>query len=279
MIRRWSPVLLSVLVSGAFLFAACAPAPAPTAAPPTNAPAPTTAAAPRELNVAAAADLAFAFNEIGALYEQETGTKVNFSFGSTGQLAQQIEQGAPFDLFAAANESFVEELLARDRVLADSTALYAQGRITLWTRTDSGLKVERVQDLLQPNIKHVAIANPDHAPYGMAAREAMQSAGIWEQIQPRLVLGENAMATLQYGVRGEVDVVIAPLSLSVSVPDAHWVLIPAELHKPINQALAVVKESKHQADARAFAAFINGPKGRPIMIKYGFVLPSEAPRQ
>jgi molybdate transport system substrate-binding protein len=261
---------LSLLALTAF---GCA-SPTPTAIPLTAAPTPS---APRELVVAAASDLTFAFREIGALFEQETGVKVIFSFGSTGQLAQQIEQGAPFDLFAAANESFVNELEANDRVLRDTKELYAQGRITLWTRADSGLKIASVQDLTQSGVKYVAIASPDHAPYGVAAREAMQSVGIWEQIQPRLVLGENALATLQYGIRGEVDVVIAPLSLSISQKEGQWVLIPSDLHKPINQALAVVKHSPHEKDARAFARFINSEKGRPIMIKYGFVLPSEKP--
>lgn len=228
------------------------------------------------LTVAAAADLALAFQEIGKLYEQETGAKVVFNFGSTGLLAQQIEQGAPFDLFAAANVSFVDELLARDRLLADTKDLYAVGRITIWTRQDSGMKFETLQDLLQPGVKYVAIANPDHAPYGIAAREAMQSAGLWDALQSRLVLGENALATLQYGQRGDVDVAIVPLSLSAQ-NEGRWVLIPAERHKPIVQALAVVKDSKQEAQARAFAKFINGPQGRPVMRKYGFILPGESP--
>jgi molybdate transport system substrate-binding protein len=191
-------------------------------------------------------------------------------------LAQQIEQGAPFDLFAAANVSFVDELLARDRLLADTKDLYAVGRITIWTRQDSGMKFETLQDLLQPGVKYVAIANPDHAPYGIAAREAMQSAGLWDALQSRLVLGENALATLQYGQRGDVDVAIVPLSLSAQ-NEGRWVLIPAERHKPIVQALAVVKDSKQEAQARAFAKFINGPQGRPVMRKYGFILPGESP--
>jgi molybdate transport system substrate-binding protein len=236
----------------------------------------TSNASDNTITVSAAADLTLAFQEIGKRYEQETGVPVVFNFGSTGLLAQQIEQGAPIDLFAAANVSFVEELLARDRLLADTKALYAVGRITLWTRPDSPLKIETLQDLQQPQIKHIAIANPDHAPYGIAAREAMQSAGLWDALQPKLVLGENALATLQYAQRGDVDVAIVPLSLSTQ-SQGHWVLIPAAMHKPIVQALAVVKGSKHEAEARAFAQFINGPQGRPIMRKYGFILPGESP--
>ena len=257
-------VLIAVLVIALF---ACAPLP-PTAAPP-----PTWR---KTITVSAAADLTFAFQELGKLFEQETGTRVVFNFGSTGLLAQQIEQGAPIDLFAAANVSFVDDLIARDRLLADTKELYAVGRITLWTRQDSGMKFETMQDLLQSGVKYIAIANPDHAPYGVAAREAMQRAGIWDTLQPKLVLGDNALATLQYAQRGDVDVAIAPLSLSLQ-NEGRWVLIPAEMHKPINQALGVVKSSAHEAEARAFATFINGPVGRPIMRKYGFVLPGETP--
>ncbi len=262
--------LVSMCGMAVCLFACAAPiAPLvpPTAAPPT----PT-----KVLTVSAAADLTFAFQELGKLFDQATGTRVVFNFGSTGLLAQQIEQGAPIDVFAAANVSFVDELIARDRLLADTKQLYAVGRITLWTRQDSPMKIETLRDLLQPGIKHVAIANPDHAPYGIAAREAMQSAGVWDALQPKLVLGDNALATLQYAQRGDVDVAIAPLSLSLQ-NDGRWVLIPAEMHKPIQQALGVVKGSAHEAEARAFAAFINGPVGRPIMRKYGFVLPGESP--
>lgn len=232
---------------------------------------------PRELVVSAAADLTFAFQEIGTLFDQDTGVKVSFNFGSTGQLAQQIEQGAPVDVFAAANISFIDELAQRDRILPDTKQIYARGRITLWTRADSSFRIDRVQDLMRSELKRIAIADPAHAPYGVAAREAMQSVGIWDTIQPKLVMGDNALATLQYAVRGDVDLAIAPLSLSVQQTDGRWVLIPQELHKPIDQALAVVKDTPDEADARSFVAFINGAKGRPIMRKYGFILPGEEP--
>jgi molybdate transport system substrate-binding protein len=234
-------------------------------------------AVPTEIVVSAAADLTFAFQEIGAQFQQATGTPVNFNFGSTGQLAQQIEQGAPVDLFAAADIKFLDDLIERGRILPETKALYARGRITLWTRADSGLHVEQVADLTRADLKLIAIANPDHAPYGIAAREAMQAAGVWQAVQPKLVLGENALATLQYAQRGDVDVAIAPLSLSLRQPGGRWVLIPQELYQPIDQALAVVKGSAHVREASAFAAFINGPEGRAIMRKYGFILPGEEP--
>lgn len=226
------------------------------------------------LTVSAAADLVYAFTDLGKAFEQETGIPVVFNFGSTGQLAQQIEQGAPADLFAAANISYVEELAQKGRVLPDTVALYARGRITLWTRADSPLRVESIEDLAQPAVQRIAIANPDHAPYGIAAREALQSAGLWEAVQPKLILGENVRQTLQYAESGDVDVAIAALSLSLQ-EEGRWTLVPEELHAPIDQALAVVTDSPNQAAARAFADFINGPTGRPIMRHYGFILPGE----
>ncbi len=228
------------------------------------------------LTISAAADLSLAFQELGTLFEKETGTKVIFNFGSTGQLAQQIEQGAPVDLFAAANIDFVDGLERQGLILPDTKALYARGRITLWTRADSPLRIERIEDLARPEVKRIAIANPDHAPYGIAAREAMQSASVWQAIQPKLVLGENIRQTLLYAETGNVDVAIVALSLSKQ-GEGRWVLVPQELHNPIDQALAVIKSSPHEQEARRFAVFINGPEGRPIMRKYGFVLPGEEP--
>jgi molybdate transport system substrate-binding protein len=229
---------------------------------------------PLSLTISAAADLTFAFQELGALFEKETGIKVTFNFGSTGQLAQQIEHGAPVDLFAAANVAFIEELDKQGLILPETKALYARGRITLWTRADSSVRVERIEDLTSSEVKQVAIANPEHAPYGMAAREATQTVGIWETVQPKLVFGENIRQTLLYAETGNVEVAIVALSLSVQ-GQGRWVLIPQELHKPIDQALAVIRGTRHEQEARRFAAFINGPAGRLIMRKYGFVLPGE----
>lgn len=226
--------------------------------------------------VSAAADLTPAFQELGKEFERQEGTSVIFNFGSTGQLAQQIEQGAPVDLFAAANVSYVEGLEQKGLIVPDTKALYAQGRITLWTRGDGALKLERIEDLARPEFKKVAIANPEHAPYGVAAREALQAAGVWEQVSPKLVYGENVGQTLQYAESGNVDAAVVALSLSTQ-SKGRWVLIPAELHQPLNQALAVVKSTKHLEEARSFATFVNSAQGREVMRRYGFVLPGEEP--
>jgi len=237
---------------------------------------PASTAAPITLTVSAAADLNDVFPEIGKLWEQETGHRVTFNLGSTGQLAQQIERGAPVDLFAAANKTFVEDLDDQGLVLSNSKALYGVGRLTLWQQQEGNLEIQTLEDLMQPEVKRVAIANPDHAPYGVAAREALQSAGLWEAIQPKLVLGENIRQTQQYAEAGNVEVAIAALSISVERPGT-WVLVPEELHNPLEQMLAVPKSAPHPEEAKQFAAFINGDKGRPLMQKYGFVLPGEAP--
>ena len=226
------------------------------------------------LTVSAAADLTPAFREIGMLFEEETGTKVAFNFGSTGQLTQQIEQGAPVDLLAAANLSFIEELERKGLIIPETKALYAQGRLTIWTRKDSALRIDRIEDLAGSDVKRVAIANPAHAPYGMAAREALKRAGIWEAVSPKLVFGENISQTLQFAESGNVDAAIVALSLSIN-SNGNWKLVPIELHNPLNQTLAVIKGAKDEAAARKFAAFINGPEGRGVMRRYGFVLPGE----
>jgi molybdate transport system substrate-binding protein len=231
------------------------------------------------LTVSAASDLTPAFEEIGKIFEKDTGVKATFNFGSTGQLMQQIESGAPVDLFAAANVSFIEELEKKNLILPDTKALYAQGRITIWTRSDSPLRIERVEDLARPDVRKIAIANPEHAPYGIAAREALQSAGVWQAVQPKLVFGENVSQTLQYAETGNVDAAIVALSISISSVGGggRWTLVPKDLHRPLNQALAVVRATRHEAEARRFAAFINSPPGRAVMRKYGFVLPGEEP--
>ena len=228
------------------------------------------------LTVSAAADLIPAFTEIGALFTQQTGIQVEFNFGSTGQLTQQILQGAPVDMFAAANQSFIQLLEDEGRIIPDTRAIYAVGRITLWTRSDSTLVFTSIEDLLNPAIGRIAIGNPEHAPYGVAGKEALQSAGLWDELQDKLVFGENIAQTLQFADSGNVDVAIVALSLSVQ-SEGKWVLLPEDLHNPLVQALAVIDNTPHEAQARAFALFVNGDIGHPIMRRYGFVLPGEEP--
>ena len=225
-----------------------------------------------ELTVAAASDLSNAFEEIGRQFEAAHKIKVTFVFGSTGLLARQIENGAPMDLFAAASVDYINQLEQKGLIVPGTKAIYARGRITLWTTADSPLKIEKIADLAHPEVKRIAIANPDHAPYGLAAQQALQTAGIWDAVKPKLVFGDNIRQTLQYAETGNVDVSIVALSLSQQ-SKGRWTLIPEEMHQPIDQGLAVMKTTHNEAAAREFASFVTGPEGRAILGKYGFAFP------
>lgn len=225
-----------------------------------------------ELTVAAASDLSSAFEEIGRQFEAAHKIKVTFVFGSTGLLARQIENGAPMDLFAAASVDYINQLEQKGLIVPGTKAIYARGRITLWTTADSPLKIEKIADLAHPEVKRIAIANPDHAPYGLAAQQALQTAGIWDAVKPKLVFGDNIRQTLQYAETGNVDVSIVALSLSQQ-SKGRWTLIPEEMHQPIDQGLAVMKTTHNEAAAREFASFVTGPEGRAILGKYGFAFP------
>src|ERR1043165_8583151 len=151
---------------------------------------PGTTPASNELTVAAASDLTPAFEEIGRAFESTYKTRVVFVFGSTGMLTRQIENDAPMDLFAAASMSYINELDQKGLIIPDSKAVYAIGRITLWTTAESTLRLENIKDLARPEVMRVAIANPDHAPYGLAAKPALERRGIWASAKPKLVYGD-----------------------------------------------------------------------------------------
>jgi len=226
------------------------------------------------ITVYAAADLDMAFREIKPLFEKAAGARVTLVMGSTGNLAKQIEHGAPADVFFAANESFIDDLQAAGAVIPQTRALYAQGRLVLATPTKSAVAVRELAELLKPEVRRVAIANPAHAPYGRAAREALESLGMWERLKPKLVYGENIRHTLQFVETGAVEAGIVALSVA-GVPDVRYVPIDPKLHKPLNQVAAVVKRSARPELGVAFIQFLNGPEGRPIMKRYGFLLPGE----
>ena len=227
-----------------------------------------------ELNIAAASDLILAFNELGNLYEQEHGVKIVFSFGSTGQLAEQIENGAPFDVFASADIQFIDHLHQKNMIIPESQKLYAIGRIGIASLPDSNLELHRLEDLLQSNIKKVAIANPEHAPYGRAAKQALVSAGIWDQIEGKLVYGRNISDTLTLIETGNAEAGIIALSLA-NPEKVNFQQIDEKLHQPLEQAIAVIKGTKEQELAQGFIDFIRSPVGKPIMEKYGFIVPEE----
>jgi molybdate transport system substrate-binding protein len=235
------------------------------------------APAPGEaLKVAAAADLAFAFPSLGQLYEKATGQRVVFSFGSTGMLERQIAEGAPFDAFAAANASFAEDAVASGACLGDSKTLYATGRIVLFAAKGSAVAPTTVADLTNARIAKIAIANPDHAPYGRAAKQALVRAGAWDKVSEKVVYGENVQQALEFARSGNADVAIVALSLAIVTPDGTWTAIPADLHERIDQVLVACTHGRAGAnDGRRFIAFVSSEAGRSVLHRYGFLSPGE----
>ena len=226
------------------------------------------------LTVFAAADLQMAFGEIRPLFEKAAGARVTLVTGSTGNLAKQIEHGAPADVFFSANEGFVDDLGAAGAIIPQTRALYAQGRLVLAAPRKSAVAVRELADLLKPAVRRIAIANPAHAPYGRAAQEALEHAGVLEQVQGKLVYGENVRHALQFIETGAVEAGIVALSVA-DVPGIAHVPIDATLYAPLNQVAAVVRRSARPELGAAFIGFVNGPEGRPIMKRYGFLLPGE----
>lgn len=228
------------------------------------------ASLPVTLLVAAASDLATAMPEVAATFERETGIRVDFTFASSGQLAQQILQGAPVDVFLSADRNWVERLDSAGKLVPGSIAPYAYGRLVVVVRKNSpALGIERLGD---PATGRVAVANPEHAPYGRAAREALAAAGVLGAAGNRLIIAENVRQTMQMVETGAVDVAISALSLVRA--DVHdWTLVPQELHAPLLQTAAVVANQAHAAEAQAFVHFLLGPAGRGILSAHTFDLP------
>ncbi len=265
--RAQSKRLIWSLIAAAFIAAGCGDNSDGTPDPATN---PDVAT---EISVAAASDLRPAFSELGKLFTNATGTSVTFSFGSSGQLREQIMNGAPFDLFASANSAYVDEVIAGGRGRSETKANYALGRIVLWSADDTKLP-SNIQDLAAAPYRRIAIANPQHAPYGLAAKQALMKAGIYEQIDSRIVYGENISGTFQIAKSGNADAGIIALSLAIADGSA-YTLIPSELHEPLQQTLVVTSGDARGNAAAAFATFINSEIGRKVMIRYGFILPGE----
>jgi len=215
------------------------------------------------LLIAAAADLAPLEQELSQAFEKKTGIHLRFTLGSSGLLAQQIENGAPFDVYLSANEAFVKKLTETGILDGASVRTYALGRLGLWG-------VKDLQALASPSLRHVAIPNPKHAPYGVAAEEALRRLGLLEGLRSKIVYGENVRQTYQYARSGNAEAAITSWTL---VLNEGGVLLPDTLHDPIRQSGAVVKSSRNAAEARAFLDFLASDEGRAILRRYGLSEP------
>lgn len=222
-----------------------------------------------KLTVAAAANLTGAFNEIASEFRKKTGTEVVLSYGSTAQLAKQIENGAPFDVFAAADTEHIDQLISGGKLLAESRAVYARGQLALWVPQAEKLGVRALTDLTKPEVRIISVAQPDLAPYGKASIEALKAVGLWDVVQPKVVYANNISMARQYAETGNADATFTAYSLVLKDSGA-VIKIDQKLYSPIDQALGIVTDSAQQELAKQFTSFLAGADGKAILRKNGY---------
>ncbi len=235
---------------------------------------------PKSITVAAAADLSAALKEIAENYEKQTGVKVKLSFGASGALTQQIRNHAPFDVFFSADMDYPRQLISHGDAESRSLYRYAIGKLALWTPVDSPLDVEHkgMNILSDPSVKKIAIANPQHAPYGRAAVAAMKHVDLYEQVSDRLVLGESISQAAQFVESGNAQVGFVAMSFAASPAmqgkGKYWE-IPAEAYPPLEQGVVVIKHSRHKREALAFVEYIKTKPVADLLRRYGFTVPEQ----
>jgi molybdate transport system substrate-binding protein len=238
-----------------------------------------TMAAGDEIRVAAAADLTYAFKDVAARFEKETGNKVSLSIGSSGNFYSQIQNGAPYDLFFSADIQYPQKLDGAGLAEKGSLYRYAVGKIVLWVPNSSKLDVKQGLGVLQdPSVRKIAIANPAHAPYGSAAVAALKNEGLLDKVSGKFVLGENISQAAQFVQSGNADAGILALSLVVApaMKEAgRYFEIPSSEYPTIEQAAIILESSKHKDTARQFVDFLKQPKTVKLMESYGFAVPQK----
>lgn len=239
-------------------------------------------AEPRQspLRVAAAADLQFALKDIAQQYEHQTGRKVEVTFGSSGNFFAQLQNGAPFDVFFSADIEYPTRLQQANLTEPNSMLKYAVGRIVVWMPAGSKINLagQKWNALLDPGVQKIAIANPEHAPYGRAAVEALKHSGIYDKVQSKLVYGENISQAAQFVQSGNAQAGIIALSLAVSPAmksGQRWG-VPVDQYAPLDQAAVILKSARDKEAAHAFLAFVSSDAGQRILGSYGFAIPNAA---
>lgn len=235
------------------------------------------AGAGRRITVAAAADLTFVLKDVAARFEKQTGISVRLSFGSSGNFFAQIQNGAPYDVFLSADARYPRELESSGLIEPGTLYPYARGRIVLWAPKGSSIDVERGLGVLTaPDVHKIAIANPEHAPYGRAAVAALQHEGVYDQVRGKLVLGENISQTAQFVLSGGAEVGIVALSLALSPAmkdEGSFFEIPESGYPAIDQVAVILRSSQNKSAARQFLDFLRRPEIASLMRSYGFALP------
>jgi molybdate transport system substrate-binding protein len=228
-----------------------------------------------EIKVAAAADLNYAMTDLAARFEKKTGNTVSLSFGASGNFFSQIQNGAPYDLFFSADIDYPKKLAAAGLMESTSLRTYAVGHLVLWVPNSCGLDPQKLKMelLLDPAVRRIAIANPQHAPYGRGAMAALQHFGMKDKVADKLVLGENISQTAQFVESGNAQAGLIALSLAMSpaMKDAgkYWEL-PQDAYPEIQQGAGILTSSKHKQAAQAFIDYISSPEGMAVLEQYGF---------
>ena len=231
-----------------------------------------------ELLIAAAADLNPALKDIGQQFEKKTGVHIKLSFGASGALTQQIQNGAPFDIFFSADLEYPRQLIAQNQAEPASLYKYALGKLVLWVPADSPLDVQHhgMDVLLDPSVQKIAIASPAHAPYGRAAAEALKHAGLYDRVSARFVMGENVSQTAQFVESGNAQagfVALAhALSPAVKEKGKFWI-IPADYYTALEQGVVIVTRSQRKTEAKQFLEFIKTDEAQKILKGFGFTIP------
>lgn len=227
-----------------------------------------------EIVVAAAANLTDAFTELGREFTAQTNVRVVYSFGATADLAKQVRNGAPFDVFAAADVAHVEELESAGLLTDGSRALYARGSLVLWSARGGGVRLSRLEDLTRADVEKIAMAKPDVAPYGRAAVEALRALNLWERVEPKVVYAQNVSQARQFAATRNADAAFLPRAL-VKKAEGGFVEVAENLHGPIEQELGIVRASQKQDAARRFARFVLSPEGQALLERYGYHMADE----
>jgi molybdate transport system substrate-binding protein len=233
-----------------------------------------------EIKVAAAADLNYAMKDLAARFEKKTGNTVSLSFGASGNFFSQIQNGAPYDLFFSADAEYPKRLAAAGSMDAASLRTYAVGHLVLWVPNASALDPQKLKMdlLLQPEVQKIAIANPEHAPYGRAAMAVLEHFGLKDKVAGKLVLGENISQAAQFVQSGNAQAGLIALSLAASpaMKDAgkYWP-VPQDAYPEIQQVVGILSASKHKTAAQAFIDFLRSPEGAAVLRQYGFDVPAQ----
>jgi molybdate transport system substrate-binding protein len=212
------------------------------------------------------------FGEVGPAFKAQKGIDVVFSYGATAELSQQIENGAPFDVFAAADTEHVDSLVARQKLTADSKAIYAKGQLALWLPSGEPGGIQDLKVLTAPRIHFIALAQPKLAPYGQAAVEAMKNSHLWEPLQSKIVYANSISMAKQLAASGNADATFTAYSLVLHERGTVLKVDP-DLYHPIEQSLAIVASTSRLEEAKQFRSFLLGPEGRAILAKSGYLLP------